>query len=133
MYASKLLTGILFSLALLPAFTPAAHALGCVNADISNQIKITGSKDASGTQQNTVNQAIAPNCVGNVNVNKSTQLYVGPDSIDQTRKSIQVTGGAGSHRVLPSSVMNAGDVNIKVGTGTTVYTPALDPNFLRKK
>ena len=133
MYAPKLLTGILFSLTLLPALTPAAHALGCVNADISNQITITGSKDAPGAQKNAVNQAIAPNCFGNVNVNKSTQLYVGPDSVDQTRKSTQVTGGAGSDRVLPSSVMNAGDVNIKVGTGTTVYSPALAPNFLRNK
>ena len=133
MYATKLLTSILFSLALLPALTPAAHALGCVNADISNQVKITGSKDAPGAQQNTVNQAIAPNCVGNVNVHKSTQLYVGSDGADQTRKSNQVSGGAGSHRVLPSSVMSAGDVNIQVGTGTTVYSPALDPNFLPKR
>jgi hypothetical protein len=133
MYATKLLTSILFSLALLPALTPAAHALGCVNADISNQIKITGSKDAPGAQQNTVKQEIAPNCVGNVNVHKSTQLYVGPDSVDQTRKSTQLIGGSGSHRVLPVSVMNAGDLNIKVGTATTVYSPALDPNFMPKR
>jgi hypothetical protein len=133
MYATKLLTSILFSLALLPALTPAAHALGCVNADISNQIKITGSKDAPGAQQNTVKQEIAPNCVGNVNVHKSTQLYVGPDGVDQTRKSTQLSGGSGSHRVLPVSVMNAGDLNIKVGTATTVYSPALDPNFMPKR
>jgi hypothetical protein len=133
MYATKLLTSILFSLALLPALTPAAHALGCVNADISNQIKITGSKDAPGAQQNTVKQEIAPNCVGNVNVHKSTQLYVGPDGVDQTRKSTQLSGGSGSHRVLPVSVMNAGDLNIKVVTATTVYSPALDPNFMPKR
>ena len=132
MHATKLLTSILFSLALLPALTPAAHALGCVNADISNQIKITGSKDAPGAQKNTVDQAIAPNCVGNVNVHKSTQLYVGPDGVDQTRKSTQLSGGSDAHRVLPASVMNAGDVNIRVGTGITVYSPALDPNFMRK-
>jgi hypothetical protein len=133
MYATKLLTSILFSLALLPALTPAAHALGCVNADISNQIKITGSKDAPGAQQNSVKQEIAPNCVGNVNVHKSTQLYVGPDGVDQTRKSTQLSGGSGAHRVLPVSVMNAGDLNIKVGTATTVYSPALDPNFMPKR
>jgi hypothetical protein len=133
MYATKLLTSILFSLALLPALTPAAHALGCVNADISNQIKITGSKDAPGAQQNSVKQEIAPNCVGNVNVHKSTQLYVGPDGVDQTRKSTQLSGGSGSHLVLPVSVMNAGDLNIKVGTATTVYSPALDPNFMPKR
>jgi hypothetical protein len=133
MYTTKILTSILFSLALLPVLTPAAHALGCVNADISNQIKITGSKDAPGAQQNTVNQAIAPNCVGNVNVHKSTQLYVGPDGVDQSRKSTQLSGGSGSHQVLPASVMNAGGVNIKVGTATTVYSPALDPNFLPKR
>jgi hypothetical protein len=132
MYATKLLTSILFSLALLPALTPAAHALGCVNADISNQIKITGSKDAPGAQQNSVKQEIAPNCVGNVNVHKSTQLYVGPDGVDQTRKSTQLSGGATPNRVLPASVMNAGDLNIRVGTATTIYNPALDPNFMPK-
>lgn len=133
MYATKLLTSILFSFVLLPALTPAAHALGCVNADISNQIKITGSKDAPGAQQNTANQEIAPNCVGNVNLHKSTQLYVGPDGANQTRQSNQFSGGAGAHRVIPASVMDAGNVNIKVGTGTTVYNPALDPNFLPKR
>jgi hypothetical protein len=132
MYATKLLTSIFFSLALLPALTPAAHALGCVNTDISNQIKITGSKDAPGVQQNAVKQEIAPNCVGNVNVHKSTQLYVGPDGVDQTRKSTQFSGGVVPDRVLPASVMNAGDLNIKVGTAITVYNPALDPNFLPK-
>jgi hypothetical protein len=132
MYATKLLTSILFSLALLPALTPAAHALGCVNADISNQIKITGSKDAPGVQQNTVKQEIAPNCIGNVTVDKSTQLHVGPDGADQIRKNTQISGGSSSNRVFPASVMTAGDVNIKVGTATTVYTPALDPDFLRK-
>jgi hypothetical protein len=133
MYATKLLTSILFSLVLLPALTPAAHALGCVNADISNQVKITGSKDAPGAQQNAVNQTIAPNCVGNVNVHKSTQLYVGPDGVDQARKSTQFSGGVVPNRLLPASVMNAGDVNINVGTGTTVYSPALDPHFLPKR
>jgi hypothetical protein len=133
MHATKLLTSLLFSLILLPALTPAAHALGCVNADISNQIKITGSNDAPGAQQNSVKQEIAPNCVGNVNVHKSTQLYVGPDGVDQIRKSTQLSGGAGAHRLLPASVMNAGDLNIRVGTGITVYSPALDPNFMPKR
>ena len=132
MYATKILTSILFSIALLPSLAPAAHALGCVNADISNQIKITGSKDAPGAQQNAVNQAIAPNCVGNVNVHKSTQLYVGPDGVDQTRKSTQLSGGSVPTRVLPASVMNAGDLNLKVGTAITIYSPALDPHFLPK-
>ena len=129
MYATKLLTGILFSIALLPASTPAAHALGCVNADISNQIKITSAKDAPGIQQNSVNQEIAPNCVGNVNVHKSTQLYVGPDGVDQTRTSNQFSGGSGPYKGLPASVMNAGDVNIRVGTATTIYVPTFIHNF----
>jgi hypothetical protein len=133
MYPTKILTSILFSLTLLPALTPAAHAIGCVNADVSNQIKITGSKNDPGAQQNSVNQAIAPNCVGNVNVHKSTQLYVGPDGIDQTRTSDQISGGSGHNRVLPKSVMDAGNVKIKVGTGTTVYSPALNPHFLPKR
>jgi hypothetical protein len=132
MYATKLFTSILFSLALLPALTPAAHALGCVNADISSQVKITGSKDAPGVQQNSVKQEIAPNCVRNVTVDKSTQLYVGPDGVDQIRKNTQVSGGSGSNRVFPPSVMTAGDVILKVGTATSVYNPGLDPDFLRK-
>jgi hypothetical protein len=133
MSAPKLLVSILLSLTLLPALTPAAHALGCVNADISNQIKITGSKDAPGAQKNTVNQAIAPNCVGNINVHKSTQLYVGPNGVDQNRKSTQFSGGFDSNRVLPASVINVGDLNIKVGTATTIYSPALDPHFLHQR
>lgn len=133
MYARILLTSIVFSLSLLPQVTPAAHALGCVNADISNQIKITGSKDAAGVQQNTVNQAIDPtNCVGNVNINKSTQVYVGAEGADQVRTSNQFSGGSGSS-VIPSNVMGAGNVNIQVGTATTIYNPALDPTFLPKR
>lgn len=135
MYATKLFTGIFFSLALLPTVTPAAHALGCVNADISNQIKITGSKDAPGVQQNSVKQEIAPNCVGNVNVHKSTQLYVGPDGVNQTRNSAQLSGGGASdaYRGLPASVMKAGDLNLQVGTAITIYVPTLDRNFLPKR
>ncbi len=133
MYTTKLLTGIVCSLALLPTFTPAAHALGCVNADISNQIKITGSKDAPGVQQNSVKQKIAPNCVGNVNVHKSTQLYVGPDGVNQIRNSAQLSSGSGTYRGLPASVMNAGDLNIQVGTGITIYVPTLDRNFFPKR
>ena len=134
MYARILLTSILFSIALLPKFTPAAHALGCVNADISNQIKITGSKDAPGAQQNSVNQEIDPDsCVGSVNVHKSTQTSVGADGANQVRNSNQYLGGSGNKGVIPSSVMGAGNVNVQTGTATTIYTPALDPKFLPKK
>jgi hypothetical protein len=134
MYAKILATGLLFSLSLLPKVTPAAHALGCVNADVSNQVKITGSKDAPGSQQNHVNQAIAPDsCVGSVNVHKSTQTYVGSEGADQVRTSNQYLGGSGAKGGIPASVMNAGDVNVKAGTATSVYNPALDPNFLPKK
>jgi hypothetical protein len=133
MNAKFLATGILCSIALLTKLTPAAHALGCVNADVSNQVKITGSKDAPGSQQNTVNQAIDPNaCVGNVNVHKSTQTYVGGDGADQTRNSNQYSGGS-HNNVIPSNVMDAGNVNVRVGTGTTVYSPALNPRFAPKK
>ena len=133
MNANILATGIFCSLALLTNLTPAAHALGCVNADVSNQVKITGSKDAPGAQQNTVNQAIDPNsCVGNVNVHKSTQTYVGGDGANQIRNSNQYSGGS-HNNAIPSSVMDAGNVNVQVGTATSVYTPALNPRFAPKK
>jgi hypothetical protein len=132
-YAKILITSILFSIALLPKTTPAAHALGCVNADISNQIKVTGSKTAPGVQQNTVNQEIDPTCVGNVNVHKSTQTYVGTEGADQIRHSNQYSGGSDHNSRIPSNVMNAGNLNIQVGTAKTIYTPALDPKFLPKK
>jgi hypothetical protein len=134
MTAKILAASILFSLALLTKITPAAHALGCVNADVSNQVNITGSKDAPGVQKNNVNQAIDPNtCVGNVNVNKSTQLNVGAESANQIRNSNQYSGGIDRNNAIPSSVMDAGNVNVNAGTATNVYTPALDPKFLPKK
>lgn len=124
----------LFPTLLLPNFTPAAKALGCVNLDVSNQIKVTGSKDNPGVQQNNVNQSIDPNCVGNTDVHKTTQLYVGPDGANQTRNSSQSSGGGTSkNSAIPSGVMDAGNLNIKVGTGTSIYTPGLDPNYLPKK
>ena len=127
-----LFTSILFSVVLMPKSTQPAHALGCVNADISAQIKITGSKDAPGVQKNTVTQAIDPNCVGNANVHKSTQVYVGAEGADQVRNSNQYSGGTGNS-AIPSSVMGAGNVNFSTGTTTTIYNPALDPNFIHRK
>lgn len=133
MKAKILVTSILFSIALLPKFTPAAHALGCVNADVSNQVNITGSKDAPGVQQNNVNQAIDPNaCIGNVNVHKSTQVNVGAEGANQIRNSNQYSGGS-NNGTIPSNVMDAGNVNVKASTATTIYNPALDPKFLPKK
>ena len=83
MYAKILATSILFSIALFPSAPQSAHALGCVNVDISNQIKITGSKDAPGAQTNNVNQAIDPNCVGNAIVHKTNQVHVGTEGANQ--------------------------------------------------
>jgi hypothetical protein len=133
MYPKILLTSILFSISLIPSLTPTAHALGCVNADISNQVKITGSKSAPGKQQNTVHQTIDPSCVGNIIIHKSTQLYVGSEGVDQVRTSNQFSAGSGHNGTIPSSVMKTGNVNIHVGTATTIYNPALDPKFLPKK
>jgi hypothetical protein len=117
---------------LLPDFTPAAKALGCVNVDVGNQISVSGSPNP-GTQTNQVKQSIDPNCLGNVNVTKTTQLDVGAGSANQQRTSEQHSGGLGKHPVIPAGVMEAGNVNIQVGTGTQVYSPALNPNFLPKK
>jgi hypothetical protein len=134
MYSKILLTSILFSISFIPNVTPAAHAIGCVNADISSQVKITGSKDTPGVQKNTVNQAIDPTtCIGNMNIHKSTQFYVGAEGVDQIRNSNQYSAGSGHNGLIPSSVMDKGNVTVRVGTATTVYNPALDPNFLPKK
>ena len=133
MKAKILLTSIFFAISFLPNLTSTAHALGCVNADVSNQIKLTGSKDAPGVQQNTVNQEINPNCVGSANVGKRTQVYVGAEGADQVGTSTQSLGGAAKPSPIPANVMNAGNVNVNVGTRTSVYTPALDPKFLPKR
>ncbi len=119
---------------LVPTSIPSAHALGCVNVDVSNQVKVTGSKDNPGIQQNNVNQSIDPNCVGNTNVHKTTQVYVGADGANQTRTSSQSSSGdAIKNSMIPRGVMDAGNVNIQVGTNTSIYTPGLDPNYLPKK
>jgi hypothetical protein len=134
MKAKILFTSILFSISLLPNLTPAAHALGCVSADISNQVKLTGSKEAPGVQQNAVNQTIDPNtCVGSVNVGKRTQVYVGAEGADQVGTSTQHLGGVAKPSVIPANVMDSGNVKVKVGTQTSVYSPGLDPKFLPKR
>ena len=128
MYAKILVTSLLFSIALLPSAPQSAHAIGCVNVDISNQIKLTGSKDAPGSQTNNVNQAIDPNCVGNAIVHKTNQVHVGTEGANQTRNSDQFSGGSGNS-AIPASVMGVGNVNFQTGTQTTIYNPALAPNF----
>jgi hypothetical protein len=134
MYVKTLLTSILFSISLLPSLTPASHALGCVNADVSNQVRITGSKDAPGVQKNMVNQAIDPTtCVGNANVHQSAQTHVGAEGADQVRTSNQYSAGSGRSIAIPRNVMGAGNVNVRVGTATSVYSPALDPKFMPKR
>jgi hypothetical protein len=132
MYAKTLFTSILFSIALLPSVPQSAHALGCVNVDISNQLNINGSKNAPGNQTNNVNQGIDPSCIGNAIVHKSTQVNVSPDGANQTRNSNQFSGGSGNS-AIPASVMGVGNVNFQSGTATTIYNPALDPNFPHKK
>jgi hypothetical protein len=132
MSAKFLVTSILFTLALLPSVPHSAHALGCVNVDISNQLNINGSKNAPGTQTNNVNQEIDPSCVGNAIVHKTNQVHVGTEGADQTRNSNQFSGGSG-HPAIPASVMGAGNVNFQSGTKTTIYNPALDPNFPHKR
>jgi hypothetical protein len=129
-----LLLSIALPTLLLPNLVPSAHALGCVNLDVSNQVNLTGSKDNPGVQQNNVKQNIDPNCVGNADVHKTTQLHVGPEGADQTRNSSQsIGGGATSHPAIPAGVMDAGNVNVQVGTGTNIYVPGLDPKYLPKK
>jgi hypothetical protein len=132
MYVKFLVTSIIFTLALLPSVSKPANALGCVNVDVSNQIKITGSKDAPGAQTNNVNQVIDPSCVGNTIVHKTNQVHVGAEGADQTRNSNQYSGGSGNP-AIPASVMGAGNVNFQSGTKTTIYNPALDPNFLHRR
>jgi hypothetical protein len=130
MYAKFFVTSILFTIALLPSVPQSAHALGCVNVDISNQLDIAG-KNAQQRQSNNVNQAIDPNCIGNTSVHKTNQVNVSPDGANQTRNSNQFLGGSGSS-VIPASVMDAGNVNFQTGTQIRIQTPALDQNFPRK-
>jgi hypothetical protein len=124
MYAKFLVTSILFSIALLPSAPQSAHALGCVNVDISNQLDIAG-KHAQTKQSNNINQAIDQNCVGNTSVHKTTQVNVSPDGANQTRNSNQFLGGSGNS-AIPASVMDAGNVNFNIGTQNSIHTPALN-------
>jgi hypothetical protein len=130
MYEKFLLTSILFTIALIPNVPQSAHALGCVNVDISNQLDIAG-KNAQTKQRNNVNQEIDQNCIGNTSVHKTTQVNVSPDGANQTRNSNQYLGGSGNS-AIPDSVMGAGNVNFHTGTQTSIHTPALNQNFLHK-
>lgn len=130
MYAKFLVTSILFTIALLPSAPQSAHALGCVNVDISNQLNLAG-KNGQGKQTNNVNQEIDSNCIGNTSVHNTTQVNVSPEGANQTRNSNQFLGGSGSS-VIPASVMGAGNVNFHTGTQTNIQTPALNQNFPRK-
>jgi hypothetical protein len=124
MYAKFLVTSILFTIALLPSVPQSAHALGCVNVDISNQINLAG-KNGKGQQTNNVSQGIDSNCIGNTSVHNTTQVNVSPDGANQTRNSNQFLGGSGSS-VIPASVMGAGNVNFNIGTQTNIQNPALN-------
>jgi hypothetical protein len=130
MYAKFLFTSIFFTIALLPSVPQSAHALGCVNVDISTQLSIAG-KQAQDKQSNAVNQSIDPTCIGNTSVHNTTQVDVSPQGANQTRTSNQFLGGSGSS-VIPASVMGAGNVNFNTGTQTSIRTPALNPNFPSK-
>lgn len=131
MYAKILVTSLMFAIALLPSAPQSAHALGCVNVDISNQIKLTGSKDAPGSQTNNVNQVIDPNCVGNAIIHKTNQVHVGAEGANQNRNSNQFSGGS-ENSAIPASVKGAGNVNFQTGIQTTIFNPALAPNFPRR-
>ena len=124
----KLFSLSLFSvstlLTLAPTSTPAAFA-GCVMTDVAPQIAIHGSKEPA-VQTNNVNMQSESGCLGNTTTSTATQLYVGPDNVEQTRNSSHFVGG-GKDDVTK---VNSPAIAVPVSVPVDVYSPAHDRDFL---
>lgn len=124
----KLFSLSLFSvstlLTLAPTSTPAAFA-GCVMTDVAPQIAIHGSKEPA-VQTNNVDMQSESGCLGNTTTSTATQLYVGPDNVEQTRNSSQFVGGGKDD----ATKVNGPVIGVPVSVPVDVYSPAHDQDFL---
>ena len=124
----KLFSLSLFSvstlLTLAPTFTPAAFA-GCVMTDVAPQIAIHGSKEPA-VQTNNVDMQSESGCLGNTTTSTATQLYVGPDNVEQTRNSSHFVSGGKDD----ATKVTGPSIGVPVSVPVDVYSPAHDQDFL---
>ena len=111
-------------LTLAPTSTPAAFA-GCVMTDVAPQIAIHGSKNPA-KQTNNVTMQSEGVCLGNTTTSTSTQLYIGPGDVEQTRNSSHFVGGGKDNGTGLSGPV----ISVPVEVPVDVYSPAHDPTFL---
>ena len=124
----KLLSRLLLSVSVLvpisPLLTSSASA-ACVMTDVSVQIAIHGSKNPA-KQTNNVDMQSEGVCVGNTTTSTSTQIYVGPGDVEQTRNSSHFVGGGTNN----GTNIGGPTIRVPVHVPVDVYNPAYDPNFL---
>ena len=111
-------------LTLAPTSTPAAFA-GCVMTDVAPQIAIHGSKNPA-KQTNNVTMHSEGACFGNTTTSTTTQLYIGPGDVEQTRNSSHFVGGGKDN----GTGLSGPTISVPVGVPVDVYSPAYDPNFI---
>jgi hypothetical protein len=116
-------------LPLAPSFTSSASAQ-CVMLDVSNQLVIRGSQTPS-TQTNHVDMNAPENCVGGSVTTTNAQTAVTPGTATQTRNSEStITNGAQNVPNLPG--IGGPAIKIPVQTQIDIYSPALDPTFMKQ-
>jgi hypothetical protein len=93
--------------------------------DVAPQIAIHGSKEPA-VQTNNVDMQSDSGCLGNTTTNTATQLYVGPDNVEQTRNSSHFVGGSKDDQTKVSGPT----LGVPVGVPVDVYSPAHDRDFL---
>lgn len=106
--------------------TPASAA-ACVGVDVSNQVALHGNPDGV-EQSNEVQMEATPNCFGSASVSADTQLYTGPDVVQERESQHYLDGSYGSYgqEYLP---YEGDDIFIEAGTQTEVYVAPYDPNY----
>lgn len=112
----------------LPSLTPTASAQ-CVMLDVSNQLAIHGSRQPS-TQKNNVNMASTGDCLGGAAVTTNAQTAVTPGDATQIRNSSStITNGIQGVPNVPG--LGGPTIQIPVSTQVDVYSPAMDPSFMK--
>ncbi|CAA9586252.1 hypothetical protein AVDCRST_MAG81-3870 [uncultured Synechococcales cyanobacterium] len=104
--------------------TPSASA-ACVMTDVAAQVAIHGSKKPS-QQTNNVDMQNEGACLGNTTTNTGTQVYAGPDDVEQTRNSSHFNGGSTDDK----TEIDGPVIRVPVSVPVDIYSPAYDQEFL---
>lgn len=91
----------------------------CVQADVSVQYSISGSKKPT-PRSNDVQMEKDPQCSGNTSVTTGVQGHVGPGSVEQHRQVRHRQQGGNGNR----SGVNGPTVQVEVKAPVDVYNPA---------